>query len=90
MKAELGPTITAYGLFSNKDEIQVDYLIMGPGCTTEAESQAKANYIISVANSRKDCVATIGAHRGNVVNVTNTDTQTNNLVNYFSSLQSSS
>ena len=90
MKAELGPTITAYGLFSNKDEIQVDYLIMGPGCTTEAESQAKANYLISVANSRKDCVATIGAHRGNVVNVTNTDTQTNNLVNYFSSLQSSS
>ena len=90
MKAELGPTITAYGLFSNKDEIQVDYLIMGPGCTSEAESQAKANYLISVANSRKDCVATIGAHRGNVVNVTNTDTQTNNLVNYFSSLQSSS
>ena len=37
MKAELGPTITAYGLFSNKDEIQVDYLIMGPGCTSEAE-----------------------------------------------------
>jgi len=63
---------------------------MGPGCTTEAESQAKANYLISVANSRKDCVATVGAHRGNVVNVTNTDTQTNNLVNYFSSLQSSS
>jgi len=90
MKAELGPTITGYGLFSNKDEIQVDYLIMGPGCTSEAESQAKANYLISVANSRKDCVATIGAHRGNVVNVTNPDTQTNNLVNYFSSLQSSS
>ena len=90
MKAELGPTITAYGLFSNKDEIQVDYLIMGPGCTSEAESQAKANYLISVANSRKDCVATVGAHRGNVVNVTNPDTQTNNLVNYFSSLQSSS
>ena len=90
MKAELGPTITGYGLFSNKDEIQVDYLIMGPGCTSEAESQAKANYLISVANSRKDCVATVGAHRGNVVNVTNPDTQTNNLVNYFSSLQSSS
>ena len=90
MKAELGPTITAYGLFS-KDEIQVDYLIMGPGgFNSESESQAKANYIISVANSRKDCVATIGAHRGNVVNVTNPDTQTNNLVNYFSSLQSSS
>ena len=91
MQPALGKVISSYGLFSNKDEIQVDYLIMGPGgFNSESESQAKANYIISVANSRKDCVATIGAHRANVVNVTNPDTQTNNLVNYFSSLQSSS
>jgi hypothetical protein len=31
MKASLGDLITSYDLFSNKDEIQVDYLIMGPG-----------------------------------------------------------
>ena len=90
MKAELSNLITSYGLFSNKDEIEVDYLIMGPGCATEAESQAKANYLISVANDRKDCMATIGAHRGNLVNITNTNTQTENLINYFSSLSSSS
>ena len=64
MQPALGKVISSYGLFSNKDEIQVDYLIMGPGgFNSESESQAKANYIISVANSRKDCVATIGAHR---------------------------
>ena len=90
MKAELSNLITSYGLFSNKDEIEVDYLIMGPGCATEAESQAKANYLISIANDRKDCMATIGAHRGNLVNITNTNTQTENLINYFSSLSSSS
>ena len=91
MQPALGKVISSYNLFSNKDEIQVDYLIMGPGgFNSESESQAKANYLISIANSRKDCVATIGAHRANVVNVTNPDTQTNNLVNYFSSLQSSS
>jgi phage tail sheath protein FI len=63
---------------------------MGPGCTAESDSQAKANYIISLAEARKDCVACIGPHRGNVVNVTNTTTQTNNLINYFSPLTSSS
>ena len=90
MKAELSNLITSYGLFSNKDEIEVDYLIMGPGCAGESDSQAKANYIISVANARKDCVAVVGPHRGNIVNVTNTTTQTNNLINYFSPLTSSS
>ena len=90
MKAELSNLITSYGLFDNKDEIEVDYLIMGPGCATEAESQAKANYLISVAEDRKDCMATIGPHRGNLVNITNTNTQTENLIKYFSSLSSSS
>ena len=63
---------------------------MGPGCATEAESQAKANYVISLAESRKDCVATVGPHRTNLVGLTNTTTQTDNLINYFSSLSSSS
>jgi len=90
MKPALGDLITSYGLFSNKDEIAVDYLIMGPGFDSEFDSQAKANYLISITESRKDCVATIGPHRANLIGVTNTTTQTNNLINYFSSLQSSS
>ena len=90
MKAELSNLITSYGLFSNRDEIEVDYLIMGPGCANEAESQAKANYLISLAEDRKDCMATVGPHRGNLVNITNTNTQTENLIKYFSSLSSSS
>ena len=90
MKAELSNLITSYGLFSNRDEIEVDYLVMGPGCETEAESQAKANYLISIAEDRKDCMATVGPHRGNLVNITNTNTQTENLIKYFSSLSSSS
>jgi len=90
MKATLGDLITSYDLFSNKDEIQVDYLIMGPGCDSESDSQAKANYLISVAGNRQDCVACIGPHRANLIGITNTTTQTNNLIKYFSSLSSSS
>ena len=89
-KADLGKVISAYGLFANKDEVELDFLIMGPGGDSEAESQAKANYLISLAESRKDCMTTVGPHRGNIVNITNTETQTTNLINYFSPLSSSS
>ena len=90
MTTSLSNIQNSYQLFENKDEIAVDYLIMGPGCSTEPESQAKANYLISLAEGRKDCMAVIGPHRTNLVNVTNTTTQTNNLINYYSVLNSSS
>jgi hypothetical protein len=90
MKATLGDLITSYGLFSNKDEVQVDYLVMGPGLDSESDSQAKANYLISVAGNRQDCMACIGPHRANLIGITNTTTQTNNLIKYFSPLSSSS
>ena len=90
MTATLGNLKTAYELYSNKDEEQVDFLLMGPSCSTELESQAKANLLISLANSRKDCLAVISPHRANVVNVTSSTTQTTNVVRFFSALTSSS
>jgi hypothetical protein len=90
MQATLGDLITSYNLFSNRDEIAVDYLIMGPGLQNKFESQAKANHLSSIANTRKDCVATISPHRQDVVDVTNTSTQTNNIIEFFSPLSSSS
>jgi hypothetical protein len=90
MQATLGDLITSYNLFSNRDEIQVDYLIMGPGLGNKFESQAKANHLISMANQRKDCVAVISTHRQDIVDVTNPDTQTDNILQFFSPLSSSS
>ena len=94
-KADLGKLITAYGLFQNKDEVEADFLIMGPGCAEESQSQAKANYIISLVNARKDCMATIGAHRTTLVaaaggSLLTSEQQTTNVLSYFSPLSSSS
>jgi hypothetical protein len=89
-KATLGGLNTAYDLFANPDEIEIDYLICGPGLDTKEESQAKANKLISIAEERKDCVALISPYRAAVVNVTNTTTQTDNIVDFFSQLSSSS
>lgn len=90
MSATLGNLKTAYDLFRNKDTAPADFIMMGPSCSTEIESQAKANLCIAIANQRKDCIATISPHRANVVNVTNSETQTSNVVNFFSALTSSS
>jgi hypothetical protein len=90
MQATLGDLITSYNLFSNKDEVQADYIIMGPSLQSVTDTQAKAGAIIALALQRKDCVATIGAHKADLVGVTNTTTQTTNLIRYFSSLSSSS
>jgi hypothetical protein len=90
MTADLGNLVTSYGLFSNKDQIAVDYLLMGPGLVSKFNSQAKANYLISIANQRKDCLAVISPHRVDVINFTNSTTQTNNIIEFFSPLSSSS
>ena len=90
MKAELSDIVTSYRLFSNKEEVEVDYLIMGPGLLTKSQSQAKAQELISIANARKDCMAVISPHRADVVDRTNTEDQTNQIIEFFSPLSSSS
>ena len=90
MKATLGDLMTSYNLFSNKDDVQADYIIMGPSMDELTDTQAKAGFLISLATQRKDCVTTIGAHKADLVGVTNTTTQTTNLIKYFSTLASSS
>ena len=67
--ATLGNLITSYNLFKNKDEIAVDYLLMGPGLGDKAASQSKAGRLISIAGERKDCMATISPHRADVVDL---------------------
>ena len=86
MKAELGDIVNGYELFSNEDEIAVDFLINGPSCLNEADSQAKANKLISIAGDRKDCMAVISPHRGGVVDVQMQQHKPSNIIRFFSAL----
>jgi len=90
ISATLGSLISGYRIFNNKEEVAVDYLIMGPGLNNKFESQAKAQELISIANARQDCIAVISPHRADVVDITNSDTQTDNVIEFFSPLLSSS
>ena len=89
-KANLGDLSAGYDLFENEDEVDVDFLIMGPGCGAKDESQAKANKLISIAEARKDCVAVISPHKSDVVNVTSSKDQTNNVLAFYAPITSSS
>ena len=87
----LADVISGYRNFTNPAEYQINFLIGGPsGGATIYDSQAKANELIAIADNRKDCVATISPHRAGVVDVANSDTQTNNIVSFFDPLTSSS
>ena len=90
LKSTLGDIIESYELFNNKEDVAVDYLLMGPGLDSLSDSQAKANKLISIADGRKDCIAVVSPHRASVVDLTNPIVQTNNIIEFFGPLQSSS
>tara|TARA_R100000008_G_C3582533_1_gene169611 strand:- start:19 stop:2451 length:2433 start_codon:yes stop_codon:yes gene_type:complete len=89
--ATLANVVSGYEKFKNQAEYDINFLIQGPsGGASMQESQAKANYLISLADLRKDCIACISPHKSGVINVSNTDTQTDNIIDFFDPINSSS
>ena len=97
----LGDLVSGYELFQNKREYPINYLIMGPGFGTKEQTQAKANKLIAIADLRKDCIAVISPNRTSVltnpgsegqnpVPISNSTTQTNNVISFFDGVSSSS
>ena len=89
MTASLGSLLTSYDLFSNEDEVAVDFLIMGPGLGDRQSSQSKASKLISIAETRKDCIAVISPDRAAVVSGSTfltTNDQTNNVIEFYSGI----
>ena len=82
--------IAGYDYFADPETVQIDYLIMGGGGATETETKAKANKLISIVNSRKDCVAFISPDKSNVIGVSDSSTQTSNIVSFFDTFASTS
>ena len=90
-KCTLADIVSSYQVLDNPAEYSVNYLIQGPsGGTSIYEAQAKANKLLSIATTRKDCIACISPYREGVVGVTDTDKQTANIIQFYDSLQSTS
>ena len=88
--------IAGYELFSNTEEVEVDFLLMGAAHHAKEKSQAVAEKIIAVAELRKDAVAFISPHRQAFLNdssvgtvtVNNIDTITENVVGFYAPITS--
>jgi hypothetical protein len=91
MAATLGEVLTSYEVFRNPAEYDINFLIAGPdGGVTIFDSQAKANRLIDIAETRRDCIACISPTRSGLINISNSDTQTDNIIKFFDSVSSSS
>ena len=98
MSASLGGITSGYDLFEDKDQFDIDFLLMGSANYPEHEAQAIANKIISIAELRKDVVAFVSPYRGAFLNdsavgqgtINSAADITDNLVGYYAPITSSS
>jgi len=76
---------TAYEKFEDADTVDVGLIIAGPsGSTTHVDN------LITIAENRKDAIVFASPQRSDVVNISNSNTQKDNVVDFFSSVRSSS
>ena len=88
-----GEIDSAYEVFSETEETEVDFVLMGGSMATETDTRAKAGSVMAIAQNRKDCIAFISPHRGNQVGTSGALTrslQKTNTINFFNALASTS
>ena len=89
--ATSGEIITGLNEFVDPETLDIDYILMGPGdASSKTNTQAIAAKVLQVASSRKDAVGFISPYYGDVVGVTSSATQTQNVVDFYSNMQATS
>jgi len=80
-----GQLKTAYEKFQDAETVDVGLIMAGPsGSSTHIDN------LITIAEERKDAVVFASPQRSDVVNITNSNTQTNNVKGFFDTIRSSS
>ena len=81
---------SAYDLVSDPESQTIDFILTGPSGSDDAAALAKITALVNIVEERRDCMLFVSPRRANVVGVSNTTTATNNLVDFFDQLPSSS
>jgi len=80
-----GQLKTAYEKFQDADTVDVGLIIAGPsGSVTHVDN------LITIAENRKDAIVFASPQRADVVNISNSNTQKDNVIDFFSTVRSSS
>ena len=88
--ATLGELQLAYNKLTLENVSLLDYVLQGPGLSNLDDSVAKSNFLISIAEERKDCMALLTPPRYAVVGVASAATVTENILEWAGELTSSS
>ncbi len=80
-----GQLKTAYEKFQDADTVDVGLIIAGP-----SGSVSHVDNLITIAENRKDAIVFASPQRSDVVNITNSNTQKDNVIDFFSTVRSSS
>jgi len=80
----------SYDLVADKETIDVDYILMGPSMADTSDTVAKAQKIIDIAATRKDCLAFVSPSRNDVIGLSDTNVIVNRTIDYFNKLSSTS
>ena len=89
-----GQLKTAYEKFIDSETVDVGLIIGGktPNETigTPGDGKNHVNDLLQIAEDRKDAIAFVSPPRNHVVDITNTTTITNNIINFYEDINSSS
>ena len=83
----------AYDLFADTEETEIDFVLMGGPMALESDTKIKANKVVAIAATRKDCVAFVSPHKGNQIGTggaLTTIQQRDNTIAFFSTITSTS
>ena len=91
LSATSGEILTGLTEFADTETLDIDYLLMGPGdAGSKTNTQAIAAKVLSVCSGRKDCVGFLSPYYGDVVGVTSSATQTQNVIDFYDTMQATS
>ena len=90
LDASLGEIQVGYQKFIDENVEDLDYVLQGPSMYTEDDAVAKANFIISIAESKRDCMAFITPPRYAALDPLNAEVITDSIVEFADKLSSSS
>ena len=81
---------SAYQLISDPESQTVDYILTGPSGVDDGTAKAKVTALTSIVEERRDCLLFVSPRRANVVGVSSSQQQTENIEGFFKLLPSSS
>jgi len=80
----VGQKKTAYEKFEDSETVDIGLIIAGSGTSVHVEN------LITIAENRKDAVVFVSPERTDVVNITDSNSQLTNVLDFFSGITSSS